>query len=61
MMGLGMPDWQAKGIADLYEWGSRGGAASVTDVVAKVGKKTPITFDQFAMESASAFESTATA
>jgi uncharacterized protein YbjT (DUF2867 family) len=61
MMGSGMPDWQAQGIADLYEWGSTGAEAGVTDVVAKVGKKTPITFDQFARESVSAFESTATA
>jgi hypothetical protein len=33
----------------------------VTDVVAKIGKKQPITFDQFASDVAGAFEKTATA
>jgi hypothetical protein len=61
MVGAGIPDLVAQGIAALYEWGSQGQQAMVTDVVAKVGKKAPITFDQFAREFASAFESTATA
>ena len=61
MMGVGMPELVAQGIAGLYEWGSQGKQAVLTDVVAKVGKKTPITFDQFARESATAFQSAATA
>jgi uncharacterized protein YbjT (DUF2867 family) len=61
MTGAGMPDWQARAIAELYDWGSQGGFAEVTDVVAKIGKKQPITFDQFASDVAGAFERTTTA
>jgi uncharacterized protein YbjT (DUF2867 family) len=61
MTGSGMPDWQANGIADLYDWGSTGEAALVTDVVEKVGNKKPIFFDQFASDVASVFESAAAA
>jgi uncharacterized protein YbjT (DUF2867 family) len=57
----GLQDWMARGIADLYDWGSQGGFAEVTDVVAKVGKRQPITFDRFASDFAAAFEKTATA
>lgn len=57
MTGFGLPEWQAQGIADLYDWGSQGGFAELTDVVAAVGRKQPIAFDQFAKEFASAFQS----
>jgi len=58
MTSAGAPDWLARAVADLY---SLGGAAEVTDVVAKVGKKKPIRFDEFAANFAPAFESTARA
>jgi uncharacterized protein YbjT (DUF2867 family) len=61
MTGMGMPDWQANGIADLYDWAAKGGADLVTDAVEKVGKKKPISFDQFAADFRSPFESSATA
>lgn len=61
MTGAGLQDWMARGIADLYDWGGQGGFGEVTDVVAKIGKKQPITFDRFASDFASAFEKTATA
>jgi len=61
MTGAGMPIWMARGIAELYDWASQGGASEVTDVVATVAKKKPTTFDQFAAEFASAFASTAAA
>ena len=61
MTGAGMPIWMARGIAELYDWASHGGASEVTDVVATVGKKKPTTFDQFAAEFAPAFASTAAA
>jgi uncharacterized protein YbjT (DUF2867 family) len=61
MTGAGVPDWMARGIAELYDSGSRGVFAEVTDVVAKVGKKPAIAFDQFARDFAAAFEKTATA
>ena len=56
-----MPIWMARGIAELYDWASQGGASEVTDVVATVAKKKPTTFDQFAAEFAPAFASTAAA
>lgn len=59
MTGAGLPGWQARGIAELYDWGSQGGVAAITDVVVNVGNKKPSLFDQFARDFATAFRSKA--
>jgi uncharacterized protein YbjT (DUF2867 family) len=59
MTGAGLPGWQAQGIAELYEWGSQGGAAAITDVVARIGNTKPTPFDRFARDFAPAFGSKA--
>lgn len=55
MLGLGMPEWLVDAIAELYAVYRAGGAAIVTNVVADVAKKKPISFDQFARDYAGAF------
>jgi uncharacterized protein YbjT (DUF2867 family) len=59
MTGAGLPVWQAQGIAELYDWGSQGGAAVITDVIEKIAGKKPIVFDEFARDFAPAFQSKA--
>lgn len=61
LLGAGMPDWLANNLADLYDWMSGDGAGIVTDVVEKVGRKQPISLDQFARDFRSAFETSAAA
>ena len=61
MTGSGLPDWQAEGIAGLYDWGAKGGFAEVTSVVTDVGGKQPISFDEFARNFAPAFQVAKTA
>jgi uncharacterized protein YbjT (DUF2867 family) len=61
LMGFGLPDWAAQGIAELHDWGIAGGSAEVTDVVARIGNTNPTSFDQFAKDFAPAFHSAATA
>jgi uncharacterized protein YbjT (DUF2867 family) len=53
MLSYGAPEWMADGLNELYGAYRAGAAAEVTDTVARVGKKAPISFDQFAREFAS--------
>jgi uncharacterized protein YbjT (DUF2867 family) len=54
-LAIGMPEWLVDALNELYGWVREGGAAVVTDVVARVAGKPPISFDQFAREHAEAF------
>ena len=55
LQGFGAPDWLAHGLTELEQLYASGGAAQVTDVVARVGKVTPRTFDQWFAENIAAF------
>jgi uncharacterized protein YbjT (DUF2867 family) len=55
MMQAGMPEWQADAINELSEEMKQGHFATVTDVVERVGKKKPVTLEQFVRENAAAF------
>jgi uncharacterized protein YbjT (DUF2867 family) len=55
MLSLGMPAWLVEDMILLYEAFSAGQGELVTDVVATVAKKQPISFDQFAREYAQVF------
>lgn len=56
LMQVGLSEWMADGLNELYAGWRTGSAAEVTDVVAVVGKKQPISFDQFAADHAAAFQ-----
>jgi uncharacterized protein YbjT (DUF2867 family) len=56
MLDMGMPEWFANNLTALIAFFSTGGAAFVTNVIADVAKKQPITFDQFARDYAEAFK-----
>ena len=55
LTGLGYPEWLASDLTMLGEDIAEGHFAHITDVVAKVAKKKPITFEQFARDNAQAF------
>lgn len=55
LLGMGAPEWQARAVVELFLLYRSGEGGHVTDVVETVGKKTPITFDQFARDYAPAF------
>jgi uncharacterized protein YbjT (DUF2867 family) len=55
MLQWGVPEWMADGMNELYA-SYTGYQAAVTDVVARIGKKPPTTFDQFARDFASVFQ-----
>jgi uncharacterized protein YbjT (DUF2867 family) len=55
MMQAGMPDWLADAINELSEQMKLGNLATVTDAVERVGKKRPVTLEQFVRENAAAF------
>jgi len=55
MLKAGLPEWAADAINELSEQMKQGHFATVTDVVRTVGKKTPITLDQFIRENKAAF------
>ena len=61
LLSAGMPDWAAEAIAVMHELLSRDAAAQVNDLAQKISGKKPITFDQFARDFRSVFESAATA
>jgi len=52
---MGTPEWLASDLAMLGEDIAEGHFARITDVVKKVAKKKPFTFDQFAKDNAQAF------
>lgn len=55
MLDAGMPEWFADGLNELYAWVREGGAAGVTNTVAKLTGKPPIRFEEFARDYAGAF------
>ena len=55
MLGMGMPTWYVDDLIRLYEAFSSGRGEWVTDTVAAVAKKQPISFDEFARDYAQAF------
>jgi len=56
MLKLGMPDWQAQAILELDLRCWHGEFSNATDVVERVAKKPPVSFDQFARENRAAFQ-----
>jgi uncharacterized protein YbjT (DUF2867 family) len=54
LMQWGVPEWMADGMNELYATYT-GYQTAVTDVIARVAKKQPTTFDQFARDFAGAF------
>jgi len=50
MLGMGMSEWLADGLVELYALGATGRVSFITDVIETVGKKKPIAFDQFARD-----------
>lgn len=56
LLAWGQPEWLADALNELYGIYRAGYGAVVTNVVAEVGKKEPITFDQFARDYAQVFK-----
>ncbi len=56
MLGMGMSEWLAQGLLDLYDDWANNKADKVTDVVKEVGGKDPTTFDDWAQQNAAAFK-----
>jgi uncharacterized protein YbjT (DUF2867 family) len=55
LLGAGMPDWAADALLEIFEYVAKPLGAEVTNVVAEIAKKAPITFNQFARDHAAAF------
>jgi uncharacterized protein YbjT (DUF2867 family) len=55
MIKAGLPAWTADAINELSEQMKLGNFATVTDVVQKIGKKTPVTLEQFVRENVTTF------
>lgn len=55
MLQWGVPDWMADGMNELYA-SYTGYQAATTDVVSRIAKKQPTTFEQFARDFAGAFQ-----
>jgi uncharacterized protein YbjT (DUF2867 family) len=55
MIKSGLPDWTADAINELSEQVKLGHFATVTDIVQTVGKKAPITLEQFVRENVAVF------
>jgi len=55
MLAKGMNEWIVDGLIELFALYAAGRATFITDVVETVGKKRPITFDQFARDYAPRF------
>jgi uncharacterized protein YbjT (DUF2867 family) len=56
LMQMGVPEWMADGLNELYAAYRDGAADCVTDTVSRVGGKTPMTFQQFAEDHARLFQ-----
>ena len=57
LLGAGMPDWSADALLEIFEHVVKPLGAEVTNVIAEIAKKEPITFDQFARDHAAEFGS----
>jgi uncharacterized protein YbjT (DUF2867 family) len=55
LLAAGLPAWQVDKILDLYRYYKSGAAAEVTYTVERVGRKTPIAFEQFVRDYAAVF------
>src|SRR5438067_3203631 len=55
LLNAGMPDWYADALLEIFEHVAKPLGSEVTNVVAEIAKKTPITFDQFARDYIAAF------
>ncbi len=55
LLDSGMPDWLAQGVIDLDEIVFNGEAGKVSDTVQTIGRKPPISFEQFVRDNAAAF------
>jgi len=55
LLGAGMPEWAADALLEIFEYVAKPLGAKVTNTVAEVAKKAPISFDQFARDHAAAF------
>lgn len=55
LLRAGMPDWSAAALLEIFEHVVKPLGAKVTNVVAEITKRAPITFDQFARDHAAAF------
>ena len=55
LLGAGMPDWSADALLEIFEHVMKPLGAQVTNVVAEIARKAPITFDQFTRDNAAAF------
>ena len=56
LLGFGLPPFLVNGLLELYAIWHDDGASEVTDVVQRVGKKSPFTFAQFATDYKAAFQ-----
>jgi len=55
MIASGMPEWQARAVAELTEWFTTGATSRTTDTVREITGRPPIPLEQFAREHADAF------
>lgn len=55
MLGVGASKWMADAVVEIYAYYGEGEASRVTDAVARVAKRQPVTFDEFARDHAEAF------
>lgn len=58
MLAVGMSEWLADALIELFAFYTGGHAAMVTNTVSEVAKKEPTTFDQFARDHAHIFRAT---
>lgn len=56
LMQAGLPEWMAEAINELNDQMKQGHFAEVTDVVQRVGKKRPVTLEEFVRENAAMFQ-----
>lgn len=59
MLGMGIPDWYADALLDLYRFYRTGAAAVVSDAVVKITGRKAGTFEAFAREFAGSFQKAA--
>jgi uncharacterized protein YbjT (DUF2867 family) len=55
MLAAGLPAWTVEKVLDLYSYYRTGAAAEVTYTVERVGRKAPVSFEQFVRDHAPAF------
>ncbi len=58
MVGMGMPEWLAEAVAELFEVRQAGYLAAVTDTVAEITGRGPRSYEEFARDHKEAFSGT---